>query len=200
MSVKTMATVLAGGGLFLTLFSGCRSAMPTPSVQQMPTRAVRAQTQLAAQPLSAKYALERAERYALAWSPEATLTHVFGQHITAQGLPHKTRGSWTFSFVDYDAPHKGFQVHMQSGQADQKMALPARRLPRQEPLEIRAWNLDSNRLITQAKTLFPNLSTPLPDLELTASDRRLVWSLGQQQLVDAMNGRRFTPHEVLRNP
>lgn len=143
--------------------------------------------------LSAKYALEAAEQYALKWSPEATLTHVFGQYITQQGLPDRRRGSWTFSFINYDAPDKGFQVHMQAGKADVVMAMPASRLPRQEPLEVRAWNFDSHQLIPMIKKLFPTLSTPLPDMSLIEVDRRLVWLIGDHQFIDAMNGRVFTP-------
>lgn len=148
---------------------------------------------LQTQVLSAKYALEAAEKYALKWSPEATLTHVFGQYITQQGLPDRRRGSWTFSFINYDAPDKGFQVHMQAGKADVALAMPASRLPRQEPLEIRAWNFDSHQLIPMVKKLFPTMSTPLPDMSLIEVDRRLVWRIGDNQLIDAMNGRVFTP-------
>lgn len=146
-----------------------------------------------AQVLSAKYALEAAEKYALQWSPGATLTHVFGQYITQQGLPDRRRGSWTFSFINYDAPDKGFQVHMQAGKADIVQAMPASRLPRKEALEIRAWNFDSHQLVPMIKKLFPTMSTPLPDMSLIEVDRRLVWLIGDNQFVDAMNGRIFTP-------
>lgn len=161
------------------------------SFQRLNARSTTPEAQ--AQVLSAKYALEAAEKYALKWSPEATLTHVFGQYITQQGLPDRRRGSWTFSFINYDAPGQGFQVHMQAGKADVVMAMPATRLPRQEPLEIRAWNFDSHQLIPIIKKLFPTLSTPLPDMSLVEVDRRLVWRIGDNQLVDAMNGRIFTP-------
>lgn len=184
--------------LALTL-SACQSPATLPvrtsvsqaSLQRFNARG--AELEVQAQVLSAKYALEAAEKYALKWSPEATLTHVFGQYITQQGLPDRRRGSWTFSFINYDAPEKGFQVHMQAGKADVVMAMPASRLPRQEPLEVRAWNFDSHQLIPIVKKLFPNISTPLPDMSLVEVDRRLVWRIGDHQLVDAMNGRIFTP-------
>lgn len=185
----------------LTLaITACQAAPRNAVVLPVTTASIRQQNALSAQTLaaqsapvlSAKYALERAEKYALAWSSEATLTHVFGQYITQQGLPDRRRGSWTFSFINYDAPDEGFQVHMQAGRADVSQAMPASRLPRQEPLEIRAWNFDSHQLVPIIQGLFPGIQTPLPDIQLIEVDRRLVWSLGAEKWVDAMNGRRFT--------
>lgn len=169
------------------------SSVPLPQAPMPVAQARNNVSSQSAQVLSAKYALDKAERYALAWSSEAALTHVFGQYITQQGLPDRRRGSWTFSFVDYDAPEKGFQVHMQAGKPDVYQAMPASRLPLKEPLEIRAWNYDSHQLVPIIRQLFPDMSTPLPDIQLVEVDRRLVWSLGDKQWVDAMNGRIFTP-------
>lgn len=184
--------------LLLSATTACQSnpVMPAARTQAFSARAYGLQAQAAQQAspvLSAKYALEKAEHYALAWSSNAALTHVFGQYITQQGLPDRRRGSWTFSFIDYDAPEKGFQVHMQAGKPDVYQAMPASRLPLKEPLEIRAWNYDSHQLVPIIRQLFPDISTPLPDIQLIEVDRRLVWSLGDQQWVDAMNGRIFTP-------
>lgn len=185
-------------GLLLSATTACQSnsvmlAARTPAFSAGADGLQAQAAQQASPVLSAKYALEKAERYALAWSSNAALTHVFGQYITQQGLPDRRRGSWTFSFIDYDAPEKGFQVHMQAGKPDVYQAMPASRLPLKEPLEIRAWNYDSHQLVPIIRQLFPDISTPLPDIQLIEVDRRLVWSLGDQQWVDAMNGRIFTP-------
>lgn len=186
-------------GVLLSTATACKPAPVLPVAQSAAFSSgvyglqAQAATSQASPVLSAKYALEKAEHYALAWSSNAALTHVFGQYITQQGLPDRRRGSWTFSFIDYDAPEKGFQVHMQAGKPDVYQALPASRLPLKEPLEIRAWNYDSHQLVPIIRQLFPDISTPLPDIQLIEVDRRLVWSLGDQQWVDAMNGRIFTP-------
>lgn len=183
----------------LTGLNACQNAVPltvmgntaVSPLNRLQAQATNVNSQQ--QVLSAKYALEAAEKYAFEWSPEATLTHVFGQYITQQGLPDRRRGSWTFSFINYDAPENGFQVHMQAGKVDIAQAMPASRLPRKEPLEVRAWNFDSHQLLPIIKKLFPTMVTPLPDMSLVEVDRRLVWLIGDHQWIDAMNGRVFIP-------
>jgi len=142
--------------------------------------------------VTAKQAFTEAETHALKWSPDAALTHVMGQRIGATGNPLKAGGSWTFSFVDYHQPERGFQVRLATGQAPQTQAIAASRLPQATPLEDRAWEYDSDRLVKQSRTFFPGVSWPVTQLELTAVDRRLVWSLGQERWIDAMNGQLFT--------
>lgn len=150
----------------------------------------------ASQGLTAKQAFTEAEKQALAWSRDAALTHVLGQKIGATGRALQA-GSWTFSFVDYQQPERGFQVYLASGKAPQVQALAAARLPQATPLEDRAWEFDSDRLVKQSRSFFPNLVWPVAQVELTAVDRRLLWSLGQQRWVDAMSGKLF---ELNRRP
>lgn len=142
--------------------------------------------------LTAKDAFTLADQKARAWSQAAALTHVLGHQITSQGLPHASYGSWTFSFIDYDHPEQGFQVVVAAAQPPVTRILPASQLPIQEPLEERAWELDSNTLIPRLRQLLPSLDLPLKDVELTSREHRLIWALPSQQFdLDAMTGQPF---------
>lgn len=185
MSISLIARAAAVCSL-LGLFA-CQSA---PLLIANQTAPAALQSYAASNGLTAKQAFVQAETQALAWSRDAALTHVLGHKIGATGRALQA-GSWTFSFVDYQQPERGFQVVLISGKAPQSQALAAARLPQATPLEDRAWEYDSDRLVKQSRTLFPNLLWPMAQLELTAVERRLVWSLGQQRWIDAMNGQVF---------
>lgn len=141
--------------------------------------------------LTAKDAFTQAEFQAQKWSQDAALSHVLGQHITSQGLPHARYGSWTFSFINYVQPEQGFQVILRAGKPPQTRLVAAQNLPFSEPLEDRAWEIDSNSLIPELRKLIPGLTLPLTEIELTAVDHRLVWSLGPKYRLDAMTGLPF---------
>lgn len=142
--------------------------------------------------VTAKDAFTQAELIAQQWSQDAALTHVLGQHITSQGLPHAAYGSWTFSFINYAQPAQGFQIVFKAGQAAQSRAVSADQLLFSQPLEDRAWEIDSDLLIPRLRELIPTLTLPLKSVELTAINRRLVWSLGQKYQLDAMTGQPFS--------
>lgn len=115
-------------------------------------------------------------------SPEYWLTHLEGQGISADG--QNQSGQWVFSFI-----------HTGNGQAIQAIVnaqgmriktLPATALPDQEPLEERAWGLDSSRLLAQY-----GQNQQQHHVELKTHFHRLTWVIhGSQPLfIDAMTGK-----------
>ncbi len=181
--IVRVAAVCSVLGLF-----ACQS-VPVLNVNRLAPAAFQMNT--ASNGQTAKQAFIQAETLAVAWSRDAALTHVLGQKIGATGRSLAS-GAWTFSFVDYQQPERGFQVRLASGQVPKTQSMVASRLPHATPLEDRAWEFDSDRLVKQSRSFFPGLLWPVAQVELTAVDRRLVWSLGQERWIDAMNGQLFT--------
>ncbi len=188
----------------LLMLAACQSPqvaqMPNAMPAQIQTRANTQVRQAAAtqgletMPLTSKVADDEAKRLAEAWSPNAVLTHVMGRMITASGQPHATQGSWTFSFIDKTSPDKALQIVFKLRMKPEVRALTRSQLPQSEPLEIRAWGLDSDRAVLKAKQFFGTVS--LRQMELTQDvNGTLVWSFEGKPLLDAMHGR---PYEPLR--
>lgn len=142
-------------------------------------------------PWTAKVVDEDAENLSRDWSPNRALVHVLAQNILSDGTPHKTSGSFLFSFIDTQHRDRGFQVLIRQGEAPETKEVPASRLPQLDPLEIRAWNLDSSKAIIRGRELFGQVS--LKRFELTGIQGRLVWVFGKDQIIEAFNGVPYTP-------
>lgn len=177
-------------GMLVLTCSACQATMPTASTAVSISRQSAPMGQL---PLTAKVAADEADRLALQWAPGAALAHLLGQHITQAGVPHAQSGAWIFSYVDSDHPERALQIRFRAKQAPQITQVNSKQLPHAQALEIRAWGLDSDRAITRARQMTPNVV--LKQIELSARDERLVWIFGGQPLLDAMNGR---PYEAVR--
>lgn len=178
-------------GLGMLACSACQASAPPALPASVQLK--RQSAPLGPLPLTAKVAGDEADRLALQWAPGAALAHLLGQQITQAGVPHAQSGSWTFSYVDTDRPERALQIRFRLKQAPQLTQVISKQLPHAQPLEIRAWGLDSDRAITRARQMMPNVV--LKHIELSARDERLVWIFGGQPLLDAMNGR---PYEALQ--
>ncbi|MGV3522926.1 MAG: hypothetical protein ACO1RX_01805 [Candidatus Sericytochromatia bacterium] len=185
--MKLSALIL---GLVMLGCSACQAPLQSPSPAVQMSRQSIPMGQL---PLTAKVAADEADRLALQWAPGAALAHLLGQQITQAGVPHAQSGAWLFSYVDSDHPERALQIRFRVKQAPQITQVSSKQLPHSQPLEIRAWGLDSDRAITRARQMLPNVV--LKQIELSARDERLVWIFGGQPLLDAMNGR---PYESMR--
>jgi hypothetical protein len=176
----------------LSLLVACQQQ---PLMTNAPVQLRQAASQAAA-PLTAKMADDEAKRLAKQWSPTAALSHVLGHQITSAGQPHASTGSWTFSFVDLQQPGKALQIVFTLKGTPQVKQLSIQQIPQREPLEIRAWGLDSDRAVTKARQLFGE-KVSLRQMELTAvNNGRLVWSFDGKPLLDAMHGIAYDPENM----
>lgn len=176
--------------LLMTLLAGCQTRMQMPATAPAALRLQSAPSSTTL-PLTAKLADDEAKRLAQQWAPRAAMTHLLGKSIVAAGEPHASSGSWTFSFIDLDKPENGLQIVFRLKGTPVLRRVAARQLPHAQPLEIRAWGLDSDRAIVKAKQHFGSVSQR--QMELTEADGRLVWSFDGKPLLEAMDGRPFQP-------
>lgn len=180
--------------LGLLLFSACQQqgVVLNPLSTQFRQQASQA-TDISSMPLTAKWAENEASRLAKQWNPNAVLTHVLGVSVLASGEPHATAGSWTFSFVDEKQPQQALQIVFRKKLSPVIKQLSAQQLPQAEPLEIRAWGLDSDRAVLKAREFFGQ-NVSLRYMELTQDQNgRLVWSFDHKPLLDAMHGKPYEP-------
>ncbi|PKL74657.1 MAG: hypothetical protein CVV27_19375 [Candidatus Melainabacteria bacterium HGW-Melainabacteria-1] len=175
----------------LALLAGCQPSGPVLPMSS-PAAFRQQATPITTMPLTAKVADNEAWRLAQQWAAEAHLTHVLGRSITASGQPHASSGSWTFSFIDQQNPQKALQIVFRVKSKPLMRRLSTQQLSQPEPLEIRAWGLDSDRAVLKAKEFFGQVS--LRQMELTRDpDGRLIWSFDGKPLLDAMHGLPYQP-------
>lgn len=176
--------------LLLTLLAGCQSAGAPLAPASFKSAASVRLTQPSL-PFTAKIVDEDAENLAKAWSPARALTHVLALNIVSDGTPHPAVGSFVFSFIDKVHRERGFQVTLRPGMQPVTQEIESSKLPQTEPLEIRAWGLDSSKAILKAREYFGDVS--LKRFELTAVEHRLIWSFGPKAMVEAFDGALFVP-------
>lgn len=185
MKIKTFSALA-----LMTLLAACQApGLPAATTVRSAAAAPLPRLTQPSLPWTAKVVDEDAENLSKAWSPSRALVHVLAQNILSDGTPHKETGSFIFSFIDTQHRERGFQVIIRFGMPPETKEIPASQLPQLDPLEIRAWNLDSSKAILQARNLFGKVS--LKRFELTGIDGRLVWSFGPNQVLEAFNGLPF---------
>jgi hypothetical protein len=176
----------------LLMLPGCLSSTPLvmpPDRYQASARKLTTGT--------AKDIFARAETLARKWSPQAEAISVRGTDISPTGLNEAATGRWHIQFIAADKPGQMFQVEAHSSRrqlATQTLSAPPAAV---QPLEVRAWGLDSSLALIKARRLSTWVTGV--QMELTMSEQeRLIWTLSQQAphpvlRLDAMNGQVVTP-------
>ncbi|HEY9840786.1 MAG TPA: hypothetical protein V6D23_10050 [Candidatus Obscuribacterales bacterium] len=175
--------------VFALLLAGCQPSAPLAGLSRNFQTYAHGYETTPELPFTAKIVDDEAERLARQWSPTAAPTHVQGLNITSEGIPHIPSGSWTFSFIDTRQRDKGLQIVLRPGLKPVVRRIAADKLPQREPLEIRAWGIDSPKAIIKARQYFGTVS--LKAFELTAANRHLVWAFGPKSLIEAMDGSQY---------
>lgn len=143
---------------------------------------------------TAKDIFAKAETLSRKWSPQAEAIRVRGSEISGAGL--NEAGGWQIQFIAADKPGQIFQVEAFSSRRQlASQTLPAPTAAGQ-PLEVRAWGLDSSLALIKARRLSEWVSGNQMELSMSA-DQRLVWTISQQTphaplMLDAMNGQLYS--------
>lgn len=116
---------------------------------------------------------------ALQWSTQARLSHVEGNFIAASGRNEfPIDAVWTFSFVNPTNPFLAYQVMFRSeftkavGQE-----VPKSKLKSQNPLDEKAWLIDSSKALQTALLISPMLYMPVTRVELLAEGNQTFWQI-----------------------
>ncbi|PIQ26368.1 hypothetical protein COW36_14705 [bacterium (Candidatus Blackallbacteria) CG17_big_fil_post_rev_8_21_14_2_50_48_46] len=195
-NLKSALSILAV--LSLLGLSAC-SQVPMPLVQTTENARVQVLSRKqATRPTigTAKEVYAQAEIMAQRWSAHAEPVYLEGRFISSNGLNDAPIDAvWSFAFVSAQKPGKVFQVVSRSETT--KLAaqeLKQSTLSALEPLEVRAWSLDSSLMLQKARRVTEMIPYPVPKMVLSMNqDHRLVWKIPQLSPMpelnfDAMNG------------
>jgi hypothetical protein len=143
---------------------------------------------------TAKALFEFAQQQALAWSPNAVVTHIEGRNISATGRNEAApNATWVFTFVDPNNRNQGVRFFYRGDSPEaRRLTVAFGSLPATEPLEERAWGYDSNKAVTAARRLNAEIPTPVPMMELVMEQGYLLWKIPAgitgTVVLDAMHG------------
>jgi hypothetical protein len=149
---------------------------------------------------TAKEIYEKAEALAQRWSPLADAVAIEGRFISASGLNDSPKeASWRMVFTAAARPGKAYQIFSRS-ENNQLLGqeIAAGSLSALEPLQVRAWTLDSSLALKKARNYSEFVSYPVSPLELRMIDQRLIWTIPQTAplpplMIDAMQGQQVLP-------